>query len=45
MKKLYKLQENSKRKFSECKNEVGEQKGYSAKKIENLKKNKTEIWS
>ena len=44
-KKLNKLQENSKRKLNECKHKIGEQKGYSAKTTENLKKNKTEIWS
>ena len=44
MKKLNKLQENSGRQFSECRNEINEQKNYFTKEVVNLKKNQTKIW-
>ena len=42
MKKLTKLQENSGRQFSECRNEINEQKNYFTKVIE-TKTGPTEI--
>lgn len=43
IKKLNKLQENSKRQFNEHKNKINEQKKYFTKEIEILKKNQKKI--
>ena len=43
MKKLSELQESSERQFNELRNKINEQKKYSTKESETLKKNQTEI--